>query len=840
MIPGSDDPARVRARDTWLVLLLYAALAVLLAYPISVHPASLTFPAGPDTELGAFLIGWDSHAFLHDPLSIFDANFYHPQRLTLAYSENLIGVALLVAPIVWLTGNAVLAANVACLLSAMLCGLGAYLLARRVGLGVAAAVLCGVIFECSPPRFFRIGQLHLTSVQWIPFALASLHAYLDRGRRRDLLLAVAFVSLQALSSGHGAAFMVMAVGVLLAWRVLLGEPLLLLKRLRDFGIAGVLVILPTALVFLPYRIVQHEMGLKRDLHNTSIMWESFLASPSHLQMWVLALFNRLQFNDTASAYLFPGYVPLALAVMAIGWQVRHHTVRPSPRTSDQPARSAEPEPLPRPEISKTPQQGRSLLRTVLWRSLALIVDGVGLVLLVLAAEVFRFGAVKVRAGEAVLFSTRTGWRPLLLAALLVALRVVMLAWAPVTPVRWARRVWACVRPRLSLARWMARIRLAAGALARAWTAWERRARAVRRSAMGFYVVLTLLSIWLTLGPPLGIWRYVYWLPGLNFIRVPSRFSIVAMLGLSVVAAFGFERVSAHLRRMPRVALATIVGILMVAEFAAMPLASVAYSVESPDVDQWLDSRPKPFAIAEVPLPNPRFLGPFERRQTLFMRHSMAHWQKTVNGYSGFRPPLHEALYEMMRTFPDEASLNELLRLDVRYVVMHTDLYEPGEWEPVEARLQQFDGWLRLEHVAGAGRVYSLHRAGATVMKAQDAKAPGEPGSPQKAGAAMVLAEKAHDTEVVLAVGDTVAVRLVSNPSTGYSWQVGKCDPAVLQPDGKPVFEEPAHPMPGAPGIAVLRFRAAATGTTPLELWYLRPWEKHVAPAKAFRVTIRVR
>ena len=42
--------------------------------------------------------------------------------------------------------------------------------------------------------------------------------------------------------------------------------------------------------------------------------------------------------------------------------------------------------------------------------------------------------------------------------------------------------------------------------------------------------------------PFELWRYVYWLPGLNFIRVPSRFIILTMLALSVLAAFGFDRI----------------------------------------------------------------------------------------------------------------------------------------------------------------------------------------------------------------------------------------------------------------------------------------------------------
>ena len=61
----------------------------------------------PDTHLFLWTLGWDVHAFTTQPLSIFDANIYYPQRLTLAYSENLIGSAFFAAPVLWLTGNSV-------------------------------------------------------------------------------------------------------------------------------------------------------------------------------------------------------------------------------------------------------------------------------------------------------------------------------------------------------------------------------------------------------------------------------------------------------------------------------------------------------------------------------------------------------------------------------------------------------------------------------------------------------------------------------------------------------------------------------------------------------------
>jgi len=90
-----------------------------------------------------------------------------------------------------------------------------------------------------------------------------------------------------------------------------------------------------------------------------------------------------------------------------------------------------------------------------------------------------------------------------------------------------------------------------------------------------------------------------------------------------------------------------------------------------------------------------------------MLHSMGHWQRTVHGYSGIRAPLHDRLYALLRNFPDDASLGALARLDVRRIVVHTDLYPPGEWEQVSARIGRYGNRLQLEHVAGAGRVCSL-------------------------------------------------------------------------------------------------------------------------------------
>src|SRR5207248_6025492 len=141
----------------------------------------------------------------------------------------------------------------------------------------------------------------------------------------------------------------------------------------------------------------------------------------------------------------------------------------------------------------------------------------------------------------------------------------------------------------------------------------------------------------------------------------------------------FDRIGARLAPSRRLALATAMGILLVVEYAAMPMAVLPSNLSIPAVDRWLDTRPKPFVIAEVPVQNVGDIGVFERQEVDYMIHSTAHWQKTVHGYSGWRATMHWQLYSEMQSFPDETSIARLADLGVTYVVVHTDFYPPGGW-----------------------------------------------------------------------------------------------------------------------------------------------------------------
>jgi hypothetical protein len=642
----------IRTGSIWQVAGLYCALTFALAYPLSLHPGSRVLTADADTNLFMWALAWDTHAFTHSPGSIFDANIYYPERHTLAFSENFIGSAFFAAPILWVTHNMVLAMNLIALLSCVLCGVGAFVLARTVGISPSGAMLSGVVFAFSPPRFFRIDQLHLTTIQWVPFGLAFLHKYFDDGRKRHLRLAAGFLTLQALTSGHGAVFLLLAMLVVVGCRLAFGETLALTARLRSFGVPGFLLLVPALLILIPYRQVQTEMGLTRAVGEWITVPSSFLASPAHLHKLVLSALSATTINETANAYLFPGYLPLMLAAAAfIPW--RGDTV--SSRT----------------------RSGAG------WTRAAAALELTALISLGVAALVTLTGAVRPKWGDAVLFSIRTPLRAWVVFALSAAARIAIVRRAPFDHLIRIRRgidAVPSVHARLEeLRRWSANN---------------------RGNPTVAYGLITFISVWLAAGPSARLWPLVYWLPGLNFIRVPSRFTLLAVLSLAVLAGVGFDRLTARLTSRRRRLVAAITAVWLVAEFAAVPLGTEPYRVNIPSVDRWLAGQPTPFVVAEVPLGD-------ERRHTEYMLHSTAHWQKTVEGYSGFRPPRHAVLYRQLRKFPDEASLDALSALGVNYVVVHTDLYPPAEWPVVDARIRSFATRLELVDSEGAGRVYTL-------------------------------------------------------------------------------------------------------------------------------------
>ena len=638
----------MRTRSVVGAAVFYVALTLVLTYPFSTHLATHVLSLGTDMDLAIWTIGWDVQALTHHPWAIFDANIFFPFHNTLAYSENLIGSALLAAPIIWLTGNTILAMNVVVLFSVAASAFGAFLLARYLRLSTGAALIAGTIAGFAPPRFFRMDQLPISTVEWIPFTLLALHMYFDTGRARYLRIAIALYSLQAITSGHAAAMLTLTIAMLLVWKCLTGEPIAVVRRLRDAGWVGAVAMVPTLLIYIPYKLAQSEVGLKRIYEEWWMATSSYFTSPTIVHQWLLAQMPDWRWlKGEPDAWLFPGVLPLVLGALAL-WL---HATAAAPADAHR-----------------------------RWRRIAVGLEVCSVALLALSIRVALTGGVRWRAGNTVLFTSH-GATPWLQLVVMVALRFLLRARAPLA---WAPRAQR-------IAAWFAVWRRSFNTLDHLW----------------LYASIFLMCVWLSLGPPFDIWRFIYWIPGLNFVRMPSRFTVLGMLALGLMAASGFDRLMSARRASLSLGVATLCIAGLVAEFAMLPMTSEPYDVTPPAIDQWVGTQPQPMALLEMPLSDSLGTPSRERWTTRFMVHSMAHWKPLFVGFSGIQPPGYQDNYWTMVKFPDAESLALARRLGITHVILHTSLVDPGQRAFVEGQYAQFANDVQLVHTEGEGRLYAI-------------------------------------------------------------------------------------------------------------------------------------
>jgi PA14 domain len=610
--------------------------------------------------------------------------------------------------------------------------------------------LTGLVFAFSPPRFLRFSQLHLAAVQWIPFALASLHAYLERGDKRDLRLAVAFFALQTLTSGHGGVFALVAILLMFVYRLALGEPIVFVRRMRDFGIAGALLLVPVVLVIIPYRIAQVEVGLRPGLAASSTPLQDFVASPTRVDVFLQSLATSHDINGAANAWLFPGVLPVLLALVAVAAgcatiapRIKLPVITTMSRHYQLPLVALSIAGLSWAVLAAAPSFLRAGdgLTAQSYDNARIIWTGY---LSIAEAGRYDFGfttdddarltidnRVIVDRGADQQSARTTGSAVMAAGSHRILVERALPTERPALNLVWVREgdgsgyravpSWALSRRSVSrstvtIVRVLEGLRLAsiiaAGFVAiwlagvwltgrrERWIAWGSQ---YRDNPTAFYLLLTMISAGLALGGQHWLWQAVFWLPGFNFIRAPSRFMVLGLLGVAVLTGVGFDRLTARLAPSLRGLTAVAVGTLLLAEFSVIPYKGVPYRLEIPAADLWVARQPKPFSIAEVPVTTS------ERYHSNYMLHSMAHWQKTVNGYSGTRPALHEELYDQLRTFPSEDSVRHLAQLDVTYVIVHSSWYPPAERLLVEERLLAFGSSLKLEYMDPDSRVYSIHR-----------------------------------------------------------------------------------------------------------------------------------
>ena len=313
---GSRAQCAARDRRALAALALFVALTALHTWPLATAPGTLGRTDNADAQLNAWVLAWVAHQVGRDPVHLFDANIFYPERNTLAFSEHLFVPAMLGAPLSWAGAPPVLVHNLVLLAGMALTGWATSLVLARWTGSWRAGVLAGSVAAFNAHTLTRLPHVQAMHVEFLPLALLALDRLLERPRvRTSLALAVSY-ALQALCSGYLLVFTTLALGVGALVRA--SEwlaPSRAKRALPAIALAAVIAAVICAPFLRPYAVARSEQGLRRSMSEVTMFSASLrdywtTGSRLHGALWT----RRVPRGQDS---LFPGVVPLALGLGAI-------------------------------------------------------------------------------------------------------------------------------------------------------------------------------------------------------------------------------------------------------------------------------------------------------------------------------------------------------------------------------------------------------------------------------------------------------------------------------------------------------------------------------------------
>jgi hypothetical protein len=298
------------------------ALGLLSAFHPTLLSGFASLQADPgDTLLNGYILE-HSWQWLTRPDyvgSYWSPAFFHPQKLVLAYSENLLGTA----PLYWLLRLAVPALTAYQLWMMLITALTYVSFAavlRRLGVGHLLAAVGGFVFAFGSPRLIHIGHQQLLPHLFAPWAVLAGWTFLNRPTVAIFagLLAASYAQLLA--------------GIYLGWFTLFGlavfaavtliadrelwQPLVEFGRRRWPAVLALVAVWAGLVVLLLAPYGEANRGFHRPYDEVRALTPvpTDWLSPTALSVW----HGWLPKSGVGELWLFVGFVPLVIAWCGFG------------------------------------------------------------------------------------------------------------------------------------------------------------------------------------------------------------------------------------------------------------------------------------------------------------------------------------------------------------------------------------------------------------------------------------------------------------------------------------------------------------------------------------------
>ncbi len=233
--------------------LLLATAGLVVAVAILLHKQVLNWYTVPDLGdplFSMWRIGWVAHKIVADPRHLFDANTFHPEPLTLTYSDSMLLPALTGAPFLWLGVPLAVVYTLLLLGAIVVSGMATFMFARALGLSALPSAISALLFAFCQYRLDHYSHLELQMTMWMPLTLLAALRLLATGRRRYFIYLMLAAGAQWYSSMYYGVFLTIYAGVFIGVLALVWRPGLWRSAAAAAAlICGVVLALPLARVY---------------------------------------------------------------------------------------------------------------------------------------------------------------------------------------------------------------------------------------------------------------------------------------------------------------------------------------------------------------------------------------------------------------------------------------------------------------------------------------------------------------------------------------------------------------------------------------------------------------
>ena len=302
------------------LLLVAAALlgiAAVMCWPLS-RLWRPELPNLPDASFNVWRLAWVAHQLTSDPRHLFDANIFYPSAHALAFSDAMLLLGFMAAPLIWAGVHVFVVHNLLVVAAFWATSFFTYRLCHKLTGDDWAALIGAVVAAYAPYRFGHIAHLELLWTAFLPVGLGALVRIYEHPTARNAGSLALAVAAQTLCSIYYGIYFVIYLGIAAVGLTLKRSRAGLLRVGATVASAAVIA----AIALTPYVLIYRDARALVEERTTEEI-ERFSAQPTDY----LLVSHEHALPLPASSHaeersLYPGLIAVILAIVALATRPR--------------------------------------------------------------------------------------------------------------------------------------------------------------------------------------------------------------------------------------------------------------------------------------------------------------------------------------------------------------------------------------------------------------------------------------------------------------------------------------------------------------------------------------